>query len=93
MPIKFTPPEICPICGEEVPRNARACPECGADEETGWKEGADSIGASGVAEDDFDYDRFLEDEFGQPKQKTAMQWIWWAAAAILLVAFALTIFR
>ena len=31
-------PEICPNCGAEVPRKARACPECGADERTGWRE-------------------------------------------------------
>lgn len=36
----FTPPETCPICGESVPRDAAACPGCGADERTGWNEGA-----------------------------------------------------
>ena len=91
MPVKFTPPEICPICGEEVPRNAKACPECGADERTGWKEGAHEIGAVGAVEEKFDYDRFLNEEFGTPKQKTTMQWVWWAAAVILFIAFALTV--
>lgn len=32
----FTPPEICPVCGESVPRDALACPGCGADERAGW---------------------------------------------------------
>jgi hypothetical protein len=31
------PPEFCPNCGAEVPRKAKACPECGADEETGLR--------------------------------------------------------
>lgn len=31
-------PEECANCGAEIPRNARACPECGADERTGWRE-------------------------------------------------------
>jgi hypothetical protein len=36
----FTPPDICPVCGESVPRAARACPGCGADERSGWNEDA-----------------------------------------------------
>jgi predicted amidophosphoribosyltransferase len=24
-------PEVCPVCGEEVRRDALACPQCGAD--------------------------------------------------------------
>ncbi len=32
------PPETCPVCGAAVPRGARACPECGADERAGWDE-------------------------------------------------------
>ncbi|MEM9217915.1 MAG: zinc ribbon domain-containing protein [Cyanobacteria bacterium P01_F01_bin.150] len=30
----------CPICGTEVSSKARSCPECGADEETGWSDAA-----------------------------------------------------
>ena len=33
-------PEECPVCGEDVPRGALACPECGADERSGWREDA-----------------------------------------------------
>lgn len=36
----FSPPAVCPVCGEAVPRNATACPGCGADERTGWDEDA-----------------------------------------------------
>lgn len=31
---------ICPHCDALVPGNARACPECGSDEETGWSDDA-----------------------------------------------------
>jgi zinc-ribbon domain len=60
------PPEICPNCGAEVPRNAKACPECGSDEETGWSEKAES-GNLDVPEEGFDYDKFVEREFGGKK--------------------------
>ena len=36
----FTPPLECPVCGEAVPRDARACPGCGSDERSGWNEEA-----------------------------------------------------
>lgn len=32
---------VCPNCYAEVPWDAAACPECGADENTGWSEDAD----------------------------------------------------
>jgi predicted amidophosphoribosyltransferase len=28
----------CPVCGAELHPKARACPACGADENTGWNE-------------------------------------------------------
>jgi len=34
----FSVPLECPVCGEAVPRNAKACPGCGADERSGWDE-------------------------------------------------------
>ncbi|MCF7688249.1 MAG: zinc ribbon domain-containing protein [Cephaloticoccus sp.] len=36
----FTPPHECPVCGEAVPRGAKACPGCGADERSGWDDDA-----------------------------------------------------
>jgi hypothetical protein len=29
-------PRICPHCEAKVPRGAKACPECGSDDRTGW---------------------------------------------------------
>lgn len=33
-----TAPEECAQCAEAIPPQARACPGCGADERTGWRE-------------------------------------------------------
>ena len=86
---KFQPPEVCPQCGEDVPRNAKACPECGADEQTGWKEDAYSGDALDLPEEEFDYDKFVDEEFGSGARKTGVQWWWWLVAVIVLIAFVL----
>lgn len=77
-------PETCPVCGEDVPRDALACPECGADHNSGWREDADSIDVSGG---DFDYDEFTEREFGTSPKPHGVKPIWWITAIALLVAF------
>ncbi len=32
------PFSVCPNCGESFPVGRPACPECGSDENTGWKD-------------------------------------------------------
>lgn len=88
----FRPPEICPICGDDVPRNAKACPECGADEHTGWKEGADSDSGLALPDDEFDYDKFVADEFGGVAKRSTKQLFWWLAAIAVLLALVLLSF-
>jgi len=39
--VKRRPPPICPVCGENVPSQALACPECGACHDSGRKENAE----------------------------------------------------
>jgi hypothetical protein len=86
------PPEICPNCGAEVPPNARACPGCGADENSGWAEDAQQATAAdlGLPEEDFDYDEFAQREFGHPTAKPAgLHWLWWLTGMALLIAIIL----
>lgn len=85
-------PESCPNCGADVPRNARACPECGADEKTGW---SDSAYASrlGIPDEDFDYEKFVQEEFTPETKPRGIRWIWWATALILLILFLLAFFH
>jgi len=83
------PPEICPNCGAEVPRNARACPECGSDEQTGWSDAA-SADALDLPDENFDYDEFVEREFGGKKPvPRRMGWFWWVIAVVILLVFLL----
>jgi uncharacterized membrane protein YvbJ len=80
-------PEICPNCGAEVPRNAKACPECGSDEETGWSEETHADGLD-LPEEKFDYDDFVNREFGTKKHiPRGISWFWWVIAVVLLVVF------
>jgi hypothetical protein len=83
-------PEVCPNCGAEVPRNAKACPECGSDEKTGWSETAYASGL-GLPDEEFDYGEFVKEEFGGGQSKPrGISWLWWVIAAIvaILVSFA-----
>jgi hypothetical protein len=79
-------PEFCPQCGAEVPRRARACPECGSDETTGWSDDA-ATGDLGLPEPEFDYRRFVSEEFGADRKAGHLHWVWCAVAAGLLLVF------
>tara|TARA_A100001037_G_C15095097_1_gene611023 strand:+ start:860 stop:1126 length:267 start_codon:yes stop_codon:yes gene_type:complete len=84
------PPNECPNCGANVPRKAKACPVCGACENTGWAEEA-GYESSHLVEDEFDYDDFVAREFGdggRPRGKK-MHLIW-VAVAVFLILFFLT---
>ena len=84
------PPEICPNCGALVPSKARACPECGADEETAWSDRATAQRLD-LPDDEFDYDEFVKAEFGGKKadrmRPLGVSWLWWIVALLLLAAF------
>lgn len=82
-------PETCPVCGADVPRGARACPGCGSDESTGWSEHAQAQSLD-LPDDEFNYDEFVQQEFGKAKQPRP-HWIW-IATAIVLLAFGILFF-
>lgn len=65
------------MCGAAIPRSARACPECGADERTGWRE--QSI---------YDGLDLPEDDAAGPVPRSGRPgpaWYWLAAAILLLL--------
>jgi len=78
-------PEICPNCGAEVPRHAKACPECGSDEQTGWSEEAHASSLD-LPEENFDYQDFVKREFGEKGPvPRGLHWFWWAVATLIAV--------
>jgi hypothetical protein len=75
-----------------VPSRARACPECGADEKTGWSEDAHAQ-RLGLPDENFDYDGFVKEEFGESEQARparqvrprGVSLIWWLVAIGLVL--------
>jgi predicted nucleic acid-binding Zn ribbon protein len=83
------PPEICPNCGTELPTRVRVCPHCGSDEKTGWADDA-HVGGLDLPEDEFNYEEFVENEFGRVRVKRrGLHWFWWLVALLLLIAVVL----
>jgi hypothetical protein len=88
-------PDVCPNCGAAIPAGAKACPECGSDEETGWSEEA-KTGSLDLPEENFDYDDFVKREFSEEKKSPVprgLRWFWWAVAIGILIAFAVMFLR
>jgi hypothetical protein len=70
-----------------LPPGARACPECGSDEHTGWSETARTDGL-GLPDDSFDYDDFVKREFeAKNPASRRLHWLWWLVAVLVLAAF------
>lgn len=85
-------PGVCPVCGEDVPRGALACPECGADHNSGWREDADTYDGVDLPDDDFKHGDFVKQEFGSQAKPAGIKTVWWIAGIILIIAFLLIYF-
>lgn len=95
---------ICPDCGAEVRVGSRGCARCASDRATkAWDKSNSSLKSQSkpkswsqdevydgldLPEEDFDYDAFLEEEFGGGKRKSRLHRVWWLTAVVLLVALA-----
>lgn len=90
--VKPAPPEECANCGATIPRGAKACPECGADERTGWRESSLYDGLD-LPEEAF------EDESERPDSRrdspapriNGIAWYWWLAGVVTLILLILTV--
>jgi hypothetical protein len=75
------PPEACANCGAPIPRRAKACPSCGADERTGWRETSVYDGLD-----------LPEEAYGdEPRapRRPGLAWYWIAAGVLVLAALVL----
>lgn len=77
-------PEVCPVCGADVHPNALACRECGADHHSGWRTDAGDGDGLDLPDDQFDYDEFIQREFGGEAKPAGMKMVWWIVAIGLL---------
>jgi hypothetical protein len=76
---------ICPNCGAEVSPNAKACPECGSDEKTGWSDDTVYDGTGIEYPGEFNYDDWKRREVeGRRPRRTRRQWFWWVVALLII---------
>jgi hypothetical protein len=77
------PPEECANCGSPIPRHSRACPECGADEQTGWRE-------TSLYDDlDLPASAYEDDDSGSRRpppthRVNGIAWYWWIVGVVVI---------
>ncbi len=92
---------LCPECNAEVSVGSQGCQACGprkiakkmklkkrkkiARERKSWEQGSSYDGLD-LPDDDFDYEDYVEREFGKkPHRKIGIAWYWWLTALILFL--------
>ena len=81
------PPEACANCGAAIPRGAKACPECGADERTGWRENAESVyDGLDLPEEAFEDGHAKRPSSSRARHVNGIPWYWWIVGVVLLLA-------
>lgn len=77
-------PETCANCGAAIPKKARACPECGADERTGWAEQSIYDGLD-LPEDN----EILKRDNRSRQHRQSGQWLWLFVGICLILVLIL----
>lgn len=77
-----SPPTECANCGASIPRDARACPECGADERTGWRETSIYDGLDLPVDND-------SSSRAPDRDVNGIAWYWWCVGIALLACLVL----
>jgi predicted nucleic acid-binding Zn ribbon protein len=78
------PPTECAQCGADIPPRARACPGCGADERTGWREQSVYDGLN-LPDDETDDDTRSAPRSSRPRDRLAWYWVLTIIAVLLLL--------
>lgn len=94
MPSDAPPPHECANCGATIPRHAKSCPECGADERSGWREN-DATRYDGLDLPSSAFDDDSDAPRSRPSRRdvNGLAWYWWCIGVLLLFALALTVLR
>ena len=80
----MTAPDTCPNCDADVPPGAKACPECGSCDKTGWSDAASSDTLD-LHDDEFDHSDFVKKEFGPKKALPhGISWFWWIVSLLVV---------
>ena len=82
------PPEVCPVCGEDVPPRAKSCPECGACHESGWKlEDEPDYAALDLPDWAYedDEEKVVRPRSRKPRERGSRLWAWRCVAAGVLI--------
>lgn len=91
---------LCPECGADVPVGSKGCQACGprkvatrmgrkkrkmARRKRSWEQDSAYDGLD-LPNEDFDYEDYVEREFGsKPHRKVGLAWYWWLTGVALLV--------
>jgi hypothetical protein len=78
----FVPPGDCPVCGEWVPKGAKACPDCGSCARSGWREVE-------LAYDGLDLPEWEEEQEAKPRRSAEGLSLGWRLVGALLLALLL----
>ena len=71
------------MCGADVPPRAKACPDCGADERTGWNEEATCYDGLDLPETAY-HDEDPNDRATRRARINGIPVLWWVLAVLLL---------
>lgn len=85
MPLPSATPSECPVCGATVPRGAKACPECGADERSGWNEDATRYDGLDLPDSAFEHER-APSHSPRRHPSNRLSWLWWLVGLALIAA-------
>lgn len=93
---------LCPECGADVPVGSKGCQACGprkiaqkmrrkkekvARKKRSWEQDSVYDGLE-LPGEDFDYEDYVEREFGgKPHRRVGLAWYWYLTAILLLALF------
>lgn len=76
----------CVHCGKRVRSNANRCHHCHRAPRLFEEEDSEATEHQSLeTADDFDYEEFLENEFGKPRRPSKKPWWWYVAWVVLAV--------